>query len=125
MRVILPALLCFCAAGCDDHIFESHGADVPEGGYTSDWDGVNQFWGDSCTTGCHESLTPILPDDVEDDLANGTGVYVVAGDPESSLMWQVVAHTGGVPMPFGSPDPLPIDTIQHIYDWIEDGAVID
>jgi hypothetical protein len=47
--------------------------------------------------------------------------HVVPGDPEASLLYQVLTASNGQPqMP---PDgPLPDDVIQLFYDWIEQGA---
>jgi len=45
---------------------------------------------------------------------------VVAGDPENSMLYKVLIGDGAPLMPPGN--PLPEETIQIIYDWIEQGA---
>jgi hypothetical protein len=116
----------FSLAGCDDHLFPaSSGAEVPDGGYPADWEGVSLFFADHCEA-CHAAAAPILPDDVEADVAAGAGALVVAGDPEASKLWLSIAHeAGAVPMPFGQADPLPQDVIDPVRVWIADGALLE
>jgi hypothetical protein len=121
VRVIWPLLL----VACDDHLYPPIGAggDVA---YTPDWDGAQNFMGDHCE-GCHPTLSPpAMPDGLAADIVDGTGRYVVPGDPEASEFWLVlVGRSDQTPiMPLGS-QPLPADVIQPIADWITNGAPLN
>jgi len=50
-----------------------------------------------------------------------SGPAIVKGDPNGSLLYQLVAHTGEPFMPFGE-DKLPDATVETIRKWIESGA---
>lgn len=118
MRILTVSALLAVLVACDDNIWTGGG-----GGYDPDWFGVQVFMVDYCVQ-CHPTFEePDWPEDLEQDVRDGTGFYVVAGDPEASLLWRVVSgdvDEGEVIMPPGGPLP-PVKT-QHIYDWIEAGA---
>lgn len=117
-------------AACDDTVFTGGGStDVPAD-YTANFAGVNALFEDHCV-GCHSSGTPTtLPADLEADLASGAGMIVVAGDPDGSVLWRVLALPAdqldtddvGV-MPFGA--QLPHAQVAHVKTWIEGGALTD
>jgi len=46
--------------------------------------------------------------------------YVVPGDPEGSRLYQTLTGNGAPQMPPSG--PLPAETIQLFYDWIQQGA---
>lgn len=119
------ALFALLASSCDDHVFPTGSVEAGNSDlYTADWDGVQVFFQDNCTAGCHESLAPVLPDAIEADLANGAGELVVPGDPDASLLWQAIDQSGSAtPMPIGQPR-LDDEFILHVRDWIEAGAEI-
>ena len=128
---ILSLIVALGLAGCDDTVFPggAGGTDVPAA-YTPDYAGVNALFDDHCL-GCHGTGTaPTLPDDLTADLANGTGAIVVAGDPDASPLWRVIAlpadqldpADAGV-MPFGS--QLPAAQVAHVKAWIEGGALTE
>ena len=122
MHTRAAALLLLLSAACDDHVFPTGSVEGDPDAYTADWDGVQAFFQDSCTEGCHATLPPVLPDAIEADILGGTEAYVVPGDAEASLLWQVLDHTGnGTPMPIGQPR-LDDDFILHVRDWIDSGA---
>ncbi len=106
--------------GCDNTIFHSQ-----ELGYEATWLGVQIFMHDHCFE-CHRAgQAPELPDAIEEDLLEERFEYVVPGDPEASVLWQIlepVEWEPGMPhqMPPGAPLPLPV--IEHVYEWIEEGA---
>ena len=106
---------------CDDTIFG--GGEVAL--YPPGWVGVTAMMEDHCV-GCHPALEePDLIPDIRADVLDGTGVYVVPGDPENSYLWTII--NGSDPdyfMPLGFSEPLPLTTIQHVEQWILDGAVI-
>ena len=87
--------------------------------------GVEAFIDDHCVS-CHPALEePDLLTAIPADIADGTGIYVVPGDPENSYLWTLI--NGSDPdyfMPLGIAEPLPLTTIQHVEQWILDGAVI-
>jgi uncharacterized membrane protein len=61
-----------------------------------------------------------LPEDIELDLASGSGGLVVPGNPDDSLLLQVLEI--GV-MPAGN-RPMPKEMTAHVRAWILDGAVV-
>lgn len=114
-------------AGCDDTLFGVPVGDgpvdvVPE--YDDNWDGVQAMFDDHCAD-CHPSLNPWVLADVEADLADESGVYVVPGDHEASQLWRMISNTridGDAPvMPLGSAGLLPAER-EHVKRWIDDGA---
>lgn len=127
--VLFVALVLAALIGCDDTVFPS---EVPS--YEPTWSGVRVFMYNECRR-CHidgglgDPL--VLPDDVEVDVVLEGGSYVVPGDPEASLVWQVISFgyepetvTAPPPMPLGDA-PLSPTITEHVYQWIEDGASLD
>jgi hypothetical protein len=119
----------FLTAGCDDHTFplpgEGGGGDGPA--YTSDWEGAQEFMGDHCE-GCHPQLSaPDMPIDIADDIIDGSGRYIVPGDPMASEFWLVIIDESEQTsiMPLGIAQPLPENVVQPIFDWIEAGASLE
>ena len=108
-------------SACDDTIFGG-GAVVQ---YPPGWVGVEALIEDHCVS-CHPALEdPDLLTEIPADIANGTGFYVVPGDPENSYLWTLI--NGSDPdyfMPLGLAEPLPLTTVQHVEQWILDGAII-
>jgi outer membrane lipoprotein-sorting protein len=78
----------------------------------------------SCT-GCHSATRPSGGLDLSSYdavMAGGqSGKCIVAGDPDNSLLLQLVNGTKKPSMPKGS-DPLDSATVQTISDWIKAGA---
>ena len=122
-------LLCvglLALAGCDDHTFPLIGEDGNVG-YTPDWTGAQQFFGDHCES-CHPSLNdPDLVEAVAADIVDGTGRYVVPGDPQSSELWLVITDQSDQwpIMPLAAAQPLPDEVVQPIADWIAAGAPLE
>jgi hypothetical protein len=117
-------LLLSLGVACDDTIFGS-GAVVE---YPPGWTGVVALFEDRCDA-CHSAADdPDIPDLMEViplDVAEGTGLYVVPNEPESSYLWDLLVGTDPEYfMPIGIPEPIPIASIQHVEQWILDGAVI-
>ena len=109
--------------GCDDHLFPA-GHSVSDDGYEATWDGVQRLMSDAGCLDCHAALEPILPNAVEDDIMQGSGVFVVPGEPENSLLWRVLMYEEGlVGMPPAG--PLDQDQIAPVEQWILDGAPLD
>lgn len=124
MQRWLPAaaLLFLSSVSCDDHIFQSGTVDVDA--YEPNWDGVQVLFDDHCTV-CHADGGSAfeLTAAIEDDLATGAGLYVVAGDAEASGLWQSLTFTGSSdPMPLGNSTPLDADLTAHVEEWILGGA---
>jgi hypothetical protein len=121
---ITVILVLSLGVACDDTIFGS-GAVVE---YPPGWTGVVALFDDRCES-CHSSGDdPDVPDLMEiipKDLEEGTGLYVVPNEPEASYLWELLKGTDpDYFMPLGMPDPLPPESIQHVEQWILDGAVI-
>ena len=119
----LPFLLPLLAS-CDDTVFVA-----PPKVYTSDWNGMRSLIDDQCAV-CHgpgAGTFPVLPDDLLVDIQDGTGFYVVAGEPDNSVLWRVLANElvdgDFAVMPLGR-GQLPSASVTPIRIWIEDGAVI-
>lgn len=119
-------LLLLVSTACDDTLFG-----VSEDGavqtYEADWDGVVEMLDDNCAT-CHfegGSLTSVilLPDDLEADLADGEGEFIVAGDPDASVLVERLTSESS-PMPPAPNGPLDPLSIEHVLTWIENGAEI-
>lgn len=74
---------------------------------------------------CHGPQSPAGKLDLttrEALMAGGErGDALVPGDPENSLLYQMVAHETEPAMPFFA-DPLPDEQVAQIADWIRDGA---
>lgn len=121
-------------AACDDEIL------APCGAYTPDWEGVTCFMEVQCIS-CHSTthLEPpvvhIFPDDVKEDLLHCQGSLVVPYSPEDSQLWRVISgeldhdvDVWGV-MPYvdvpGGGRPLPDSEIEHIREWILNGADVN
>jgi len=133
MYKLMPAAAAFLliGVGCDDHVFPTHAAEVPEGGYEATWDGVQLFVADNCHT-CHFDGGPggfVIEDRVEAELLgtatdDGLATMVVPGDADASALWQSVSFLGPASaMPPGGV-PLDDEAIGHIETWILDGAAL-
>jgi len=91
--------------------------------YDATWAGVEQLFVDSCDS-CHPATNGIdLHADITADIASGSGAYVIAGDPDNSLLWKVIGTSTLSFMP--TTGQLPTETVDHVRVWIEDGAVVD
>jgi uncharacterized membrane protein len=111
------------ATACDDHLFPS--APVEVGSCDATWASVEALFQAECVS-CHPTVSsPDLLVDIPDDIASGAGDYVVAGDPEGSLLYKSLTGDGAVLMPFGATDPLPDETLTCVYDWIANGATVE
>lgn len=131
----MPALAAL--ASCDDTVY----ALAPQQ-YEANWLGVEAFLWNECRS-CHIDGGPgyrdgagvILPDYVVTDPGFEVGgsdtPLVVPFDPEGSALWQVispgyqranVAESSAMPLDSGT---LPLQTTQHVFDWIEAGADLD
>ena len=109
--LVLPA--------CDDTLFGATGKV-----YESDWDGVQEMFADQCTVACHNDgwgYDLVLPDGVQQDVSSGLGAFVVAGSAEDSPLWWALNGSDGQDLmpPTGM---LPIESIEHVKEWIDDGA---
>jgi hypothetical protein len=96
--------------------------------YPPGWTGVKALFASECFS-CHPaSDDPDVPDLMEvipEDIEAGTEFYVVAGEPENSRLWELLE--GSDPelyMPLSRPEVLPYESVQHVEQWILDGAVI-
>ena len=127
MRIALlsfAGLLVF--GGCDDHLLGETEDTAGEETYTSDWAGVESFFVDHCDS-CHADGDPFdMHEVVTLDLSDGddtNNLYVIPGDCDSSVLWQVVTWTGTViPMPLLASEPLSDASTAHICEWINNGA---
>ena len=135
MRMDTPILALCVALGCTPHGAQRDRSPGPEGEseettltqgptagspYTPDWDGFVALAADACS-GCHgpegSAETLPLPLAIQVDIDAGNELYVVPGDAEASLLWQVLADGG---MPLGAAmDPVVIDPVRR---WIDGGA---
>ncbi len=83
-----------------------------------------------CAAGgnCHQSIDPAAGLDLETsnpNFINNKGEKVVIpGDPENSLLFQVLVGAASPPMPYRRP-PLEEKKILAIRTWIAEGARID
>jgi hypothetical protein len=121
------AMLALLSAGCDDTLFGISEGEPGAPKYEATWGGVEGFFVQRCDS-CHPSLNPLdLHVDIAADIEQGTGSYVVAGDPEASYLWQLVNGDllPDLIMPLGLSEPLPESEIGHIQEWITNGAVIE
>ncbi|MFT6145406.1 MAG: hypothetical protein ACJAZO_005398 [Myxococcota bacterium] len=122
MRWLL--VLWLCLAACDDTVIGGGGQT-----YTPDWLGTQVFFVDHCVQ-CHPSVEPSLdlPGDILVDVCDETGIWVVPGDPEASMLWRLVADTGlendPAVMPFGT-GPLPSGQTDFLREWIAAGARVE
>jgi hypothetical protein len=59
-----------------------------------------------------------------DTLLHGgkRGSSVIPGNPQGSLLYQAMAHQGELKMPLGSKSPLPVEELEIIKKWIQEGA---
>lgn len=119
--VVLGALA--LSTSCDDTVFNSTGGGGGDG-YEPDFTGVVAMFHDHCHE-CHPALRDSFDAGIlENDVEEGTGDFVVAGDPAASRLWRVISDTrtdedGGVMPPTGA---LPADQVAHVEDWILAGA---
>ena len=128
--MLTTALVGLGLVACDNTIFPgpSH-SETPTGAYTEDWDGVQDLFDANCIT-CHGpgGSSPELPGGIEADVLEGSGRWVVPGDPAGSSLWRVLADEmvegDFAVMPFGS-GPLPLDQVEHVKAWIEAGASLE
>jgi hypothetical protein len=112
-------------AGCDDTLFG-----VPIGGgpvepeYSVDWAGIEDMFADHCAA-CHPGTNAWVLADLEADIQDDAGVYVVAGDAQGSQLWRMISNTrqdtDQPVMPLGSAGLLPAAR-EHVRLWIEAGA---
>ena len=79
---------------------------------------------------CHDSTTPssgyaLTADDVSATYASVVAQNVVAGSPDTSLLYLKLTATppSGSQMPRNGPNYLSASEIQKIYDWINQGAL--
>ena len=117
--LLFPALL----VGCDDHLFPVVGGET---GYDPDYAGMEGLMRDHCVE-CHPVIAaPVLPDAIATDVLDGTGTYVVAGEPLQSEFYLVMvgqsAITGQMP---ANGNILSEEITQAVFDWIEAGAVLE
>lgn len=114
------------AAGCAKDGPETSadtGSEVPEA-YEPTWAGMERLFVDHCDR-CHPAQNGV---DLHTDLANHTTTpvttylpWVTPGDPDQSWMWVLVSGQAGIQM---MPDDglLPLETVDPMRVWIEDGA---
>ena len=121
LKLLFIVALSLNFIACDDTIFGA-GAVVE---YPPGWQGVEALMRDHCVS-CHPVLEePDLLSAIPEDIREGTGVFVVPGDPDNSYLWQLINGSDpGYFMPLGSAEPLPLATVQHVEQWILDGAEI-
>lgn len=109
--------------GCDDHLFPRPGG----GEYTPDWAGTQQLMADHCQE-CHPSiLPPDIPSDIEADILDGTGRWIVPGDPRASELYLVMVDqslVGTSAMPSGG-EQLPEQNTEAVREWIRNGALLE
>lgn len=111
-------------SSCDDTIFPAGSGGGGNSSYEEDFTGVVAFFHDHCHE-CHPALIPSFDAGVlEDDIRDGTGTFVVSGDPEASRLWRVISDTrddsdGGSMPPTGVRSD---EEIAHVREWILAGA---
>lgn len=130
MRVMTLVAVLFAVSGCDNTVFPGEGGSSGGGDARSaDADGVMAYLDEKCGS-CHAEggQWPNFPSDLEADINDGVGDVVVPGDPDASLLWQVLAApgdgSGASPMPFGRTSDINELDVQHIRLWIYDGATL-
>lgn len=116
--------------GCDDTLYG-----VPIGGeggvvepeYDVSFAGVEAMWVDHCQV-CHPAVNEFDLGQVVADIEQETGMYVVPGDPEASMLWRLISGTrlddDPRTMPDGSPTGLRPVEREHVRLWILDGAPV-
>ena len=126
-RRLVVALALGFGIACDDYLYQPGGGGegtVPEG---ANWTAVKAFFEAECNQ-CHSTTLPILPDDVEADIASGAGDLVVAGSSADSSLWRVISGELGPDdfdvMPLGT-GPLPASETSFIAEWIDNGASLE
>jgi hypothetical protein len=90
--------------------------------YEPTWDGVQQLFVDHCDR-CHPSVNYV---DLHDPYT--LMYYVVPGDPDNSVLWQVLAVDPLPPTLEPMPQDtgrLPLATVDHVRVWIENGAATE
>jgi len=115
----LPFLLLLILPACDDTLFGATGKV-----YDPTWEGVQEMFDDQCTVACHNEgwgYDLVLPDGVQQDVSFGSGAFVVAGSAEDSPLWWALNGSDGQDLmpPTGM---LPAESIEHVKEWIDDGA---
>ena len=88
------------------------------------WAGVQTLFSSHCDT-CHDGSNQFeLRTAIEEDLEQETGLLVVPGDPEGSVLWDAVAGTTLSRMmpPSGRLSEV---EVQHVSGWIEAGARVE
>jgi cytochrome c5 len=98
--------------------------------YSANWVGISEMLHDKCSA-CHASggiAAPELPADLQTDLVDGTGLLVVSGSLEGSLLWRVCSNNldagdFGV-MPQGSTG-LDATSLVTLEEWILAGASLN
>ena len=88
------------------------------------WAGVEALFVEHCDQ-CHPATTGLdLHDAVAEDVRDGSGRYVVAGDPDASLLWDAVGGSSLTNMmpPSGRLSPAEVD---HVEAWITAGAPLE
>lgn len=120
MLRIVPLLV---LGACDDHLFPS--VAVEAGACEPTWSGMEAIFVAHCDS-CHPAVSsPDLHADISAEAAAGGGAYLLPGDPEGSLLYQVFEGVDAILMPFGATEPLPEETRACVYDWIANGAVVE
>jgi hypothetical protein len=119
LSLSLPFLLLLVLPACDDTLFGATGKV-----YEPNWEGVQEMFGDQCTVACHNEgwgYDMVLPSGVEEDVSSDMGAFVVAGSAEDSPLWWALNGSNDMDLmpPTGS---LPIESIEHVKEWIDDGA---
>lgn len=122
------AILFLATLGCNgDKTGESGGTgDTGGPAYDATWTGVQELFVDHCDR-CHPSMQYVdLHVDIAADVTSAAGYYVVPGDPDNSVLWQLVS----APSPFQSAMPydtglLPLATVDPIREWIAAGAPLE
>ena len=122
MPLIFLCLLQSCAKNSEEDLI----VDTPLTADTSQTENFKSFASDvqpilnkHCVS-CHNTQNP--SGSVNLETYNKVKIIVVPKNSESSLLYGVISHTAGYPMP-PSGSKIPQQEIDIIKDWIDEGAL--
>jgi hypothetical protein len=121
MRFIALTCLAACAGPDDDG--ESADTGVAPEPYEPTWAGMERLFADNCDR-CHPSQNGIDLRTVAQHTTTPVTTYlpwVTPGDPDQSWMWVMVSGQAGLTI-MPADGLLPLETVDPMRVWIENGA---
>lgn len=125
MRVVLLMATLAVVGGCDDTEFTTGGGGGGSSTYYPDHIGAIALMRDHCEE-CHVEggIWPQFTLELlEEDIREGNQEWVVPGDRNASELWARLSDNGEFPV-MPQTGALPLDTVEPIGVWIDEGAVL-